>query len=605
MIFSPPGGPSRVWQAVANLYVLLAGLFVLWSAAFALLFQMDVLVRDQWHVYVDFFRMPFWQGLWHDQNGHRLLFPNLFFHLDNYAFQGTNTFLQVCILLMNAATGYLLLPSRSPNPAINPQLVKMSGGFVFVLLFWLANRTDLVWGLGVHYYLPALTAVASCRLVAYMGPDLDRPGSFPKDYWKVALAILCGVVTTFSFGIGMAIWPALIILAWLRKLRLNHLAVITAAAVIFVAVYALNMPKSPRGLGVLPAPWKILIFVGAHVGSPVAHALRFEIPLSSETSLILSSVVGISGALAAGFLGVRGLSRQTPMKSEDAFRLSVVFFVLCGSVLIALGRVERFGFGGALSPRYLIWSLLAWAAAVAAVPRLCSQLDSRRRLGQGLAGILIVILTVLLLPTHYKKTIELGFASNRAKEAGLSLIVGVKDESMVIPWLYRLPKVVEEVAAVLRSNRWNLFSDRRLDLLENPLPAAGGSEPLVCRGGLIDAEPLPVEGDWRLTGWAWQEGLRTPPQYVLLADGADVRGLAEFTRGSLPHREAREIYSRELRYWTLRRLSHLWPRLFRWDLGWYGYVKGVPDICQLDAYGLFEDGRTLCVLPKLCAEGQK
>jgi hypothetical protein len=540
--------------------------------------------------------MPFWQSIWALQNGHRLVFPNLFFYLDNYLFQGTNVFLLVCILGMNGAAAYLLLPLGPAYRSANRNLVGICSGFVFVLLFWLANRADSAWGLGVHYYLPALTAVAACRLLAFVGSEDPTERAVKRERLGLAAVIGCGVITTFSFGNGMAIWPALVAVAVWRKLSIRHLAAIVVSGTLSMAAYFIGMQSETEAArNALFSPLRLLWFIAAHVGSPIAQALGYQGQLP-ESALIAPTVIGILAVLVALVLGVRQLFCRLPMAPDVSFRLGVVFFVLGSSLLIALVRLDRWT---PLAPRYLVWSLLLWAALASLIPLMCADLLSRHKIAPHVSGMLVIGLTFCLLPSQYRQTLSLGIIANRTKEAGLSLGVGVTDRQAVINHLFKRPEVVDEVVEELKKRKWNLFSDSRFEAIDQSFEQLDQvTVAPTCQGSLTSAELLPESGgDWRIMGWAWHEELRRPPQYILIVnDTGLVKGVADLTRGNLNHPAARNIYGQERWLAIQRRFSRMWPSFFHKDLGWFGYVRGTEDLSVLSFIGVFEDGSSLCLL---------
>jgi hypothetical protein len=592
----------RLGITAAWIYLVGAMAFVLWSSIFTFLFRHEVLYRDQWHVYVDFFRLPFWQSIWIEQNGHRLVFPNLFFYLDNYVFSGTNVFLLVCILIMNGAAAYLLIPRGPGYRSTNRNLMRFCSGFVFILVFWLINRADIARGLGIHYYLPVLCAVAACRFIAFVGCGNHIGKTGKRADLGLAAAIGCCVITTFSFGNGMAIWPALGAVAVWRKLPIRYLVVIVVSGALSIAAYFIGMPPpNDTAASVFSSPLGLLLFIVSHVGSPIAHALMYR-GTQLDGPLIVPAMIGSLTVLLAGGFGLQQLFRRFPMASDVAFRLGVVFFALGSSSMIGLARLET---STPFAPRYVVWSLLLWAAVVSLVPLMCAELTSRHKLASRVIILVVIGLTFCILPSQYRQTLSMGIVANRTKEAGLSLGVGVTDRQAVRNHLFKHPEVVDEVVDELKRRNWNLFSDPRFEAMDQPFEQLDQvAVAPTCRGTLTSAERLPEsDGDWRIMGWAWHEELRRPPQYILIVNDAGlVKGIAELTRGNVHHVLAQKIYNQERRLSIQRHFSHLWPSLFRQDLGWFGYVRDTEDLSVLSLIGVFEDGSNICLLESPCED---
>jgi hypothetical protein len=125
------------------------------------LFHYRILVQDEWGLYKNFIKQPFWQSLWATHNGHRLFFPGLLQKANLVWFKANLTNLIIFSLVIQSISGWLLahitvhrLERRSSRWLLT--------ALVLSIMLWMGNRIALVWAFGLTYTLGIFGVVMAC-----------------------------------------------------------------------------------------------------------------------------------------------------------------------------------------------------------------------------------------------------------------------------------------------------------------------------------------------------------------------------------------------------------------------------------------------------------
>ncbi|HVS65475.1 MAG TPA: hypothetical protein VMT85_18455 [Thermoanaerobaculia bacterium] len=206
---------------------------------------------------------------------------------------------------------------------------------------------NLVWGWQVAVFLCVASAVAAIVMLAE-GEELTRR--------RLALAALLGLVSSFSYGAGLMVWPAGAVVLATRVdrssapqsfglgIRLGPWLAIGAAA---LTAYYLGMP-APSDLGAGP-PARLVVHALAFLASPVVRA--WPAPA-------LGVAVGVAG-LALVALGLARTGARGRRELLDPVWLGFIVFALGSSAMVALGRAE-YGLHQAMVSRYTTLANLLW-----------------------------------------------------------------------------------------------------------------------------------------------------------------------------------------------------------------------------------------------------
>ena len=321
-------------------------------------YGVNVITNDQWSdvALIDHAHSGTLQfsTLWAQHNENRIFFPNLIVlalayttHFDVITEQYLSAF-----MLFGATTLVICAHKRR-----SPERRWIWYCPVAFLLLSLAQAGNALWGFQMAWYLVLLTTALALFL-------LDQE---PLRWPLLGGAIAAAVIASFSSLQGLLVWPAGLLLIYLRR-RSGHLAVTwIGAAVVTAAIYSVgfnfNTTRSP-GAG----PAALLTYFVRLVGDVVGVARPGA----------LVTLFGTVLAVAAIWTLLRfTLGRRTDTGARP-FALSLILFGLLFSAVITHGRG---GYRASLSnsePRYTVFVIFVLVGLYLAVldPPVVSELRS-------------------------------------------------------------------------------------------------------------------------------------------------------------------------------------------------------------------------------------
>ena len=174
-------------------------------------------VFDQFRLYDIYLSQPFPNNVLQLENGHRPVIPSLL-RLAEIHWLQANQMLQI-VLGAGFATATSAIVAwfgwRSRRLSLPARAASVMLAVIGV--FWLSNARMLLHGNElVHAYL-IMVCVTSGSFCVY------RAGSGAPAAW-MSFASLCAAIATFSFGPGIAAFPALLFVGWLQRVPLRALA---------------------------------------------------------------------------------------------------------------------------------------------------------------------------------------------------------------------------------------------------------------------------------------------------------------------------------------------------------------------------------------------
>jgi hypothetical protein len=375
-------GALRTRLAVAALAAL-ASAFVgygLWAIASLGLTE---LYADQWRQYLPYLELSFPASAFAADNGHRAVVPSLIRLLENAWLDG-NQLLQLASGAAFALAAWLVLAGvalRERGLSLPARWLVLA--LAAIALFWLGNARMLLHGNeSTQVYLIIACQVGAAALLtrAHAGTG------------AVLSACLLALVATFSFGPGLAVFPAAAIVLVLQR-RWRLAAVVLAATAATLLLYLLL----PGGDGVrnslqirplanlhaaatwLTSMWVTLLEPLVDVGA--GNALPFG--LYQPTRPIAQAWLAAFGDpqlqhapfAVLGWLGLAGLVwhswRAWALPSTPRLALvglGCAWFALGVAGIVALGRLDYFAAhpGQIFANRYVPWSCLFWFGLLAA-----------------------------------------------------------------------------------------------------------------------------------------------------------------------------------------------------------------------------------------------
>jgi hypothetical protein len=366
--------------------LLLGGVAIGYSAIVTILaFAWPHPAFDQFRLYPIYLEQPFPLNVLQLENQHRPVFPGLV-RVAEIHWLAANQRLQIGFgLACAAATALLVAATALRERALSaPARAAAAAGAVIAVL-WLANARMLMHGHElVHVYLLTLALVVA-GLAAW------RAGRGEPLRWLV-VASIAATIATFSFGPGIALFPAIAVLAWVQRVPLRAWIVpgIAFVACLWLYLYVLPGDRGARATLAL-RPWETFDVAARWLASPWLHAwLGFaDPPLNARYAEILASGRGrvlvdsanwvqdasglrwsqglalLLGATGLAFLAWRLLQALRPratLSATSALGLTLALFGAASACVIAIGRLDYFAQhpDQVFADRYLVWSCLFW-----------------------------------------------------------------------------------------------------------------------------------------------------------------------------------------------------------------------------------------------------
>lgn len=223
-----------------------------------------------------------------------------------------------------------------------------------VLVLSPSQYENWLWGWQVIILLTVLAAVAGLSLVA-------GGSSWPR----VATALACGVVATYSFAVGLLYWVVGPIALWSAppNQKRSRIAAWALAGTATIASYFYDYHSNPGH-----PSWLANFASFERFGVFLLFILKFL-----GTGLVSGHATAAAVAAAAGlglFVWLAGrLTHRSPSSPAVVLAVSLGLFALLGAVMTGLGRAG-FGSNQPTAPRYVTISVLFWAGIMilAALP---------------------------------------------------------------------------------------------------------------------------------------------------------------------------------------------------------------------------------------------
>ncbi len=287
-----------------------------------------------------------WQALVKPVNEHRLLYAHLVLLLQHGLTGGIN-FADLMLVGNLGLVAILALFGR---------VLRDRGQSLVYLLpvpLWLFTTQNFLLTFTAAYTLQYLAIILLAFLTLYA-----LVGRHPAAY---AGAVVLGLISTFSMGNGLLVWPAGAVLL-LSQRRWPALAGWLAVGAFGIWAYFYGYPVQQGNA-------EGFAFVQTHPGQTLAGFLIYcgswldaipNLPIGQR--VMLPFVGGVLLLAGLGFWAIKLLVSRKSASPTDAFLLGAAVFLLASMALIALFRI-RFGFELVLWPSYRTYALVLWPVA--------------------------------------------------------------------------------------------------------------------------------------------------------------------------------------------------------------------------------------------------
>ncbi len=460
---------------------------------------LDQPMFDQYRQYLALLEQPFPQSLLMLDNGHRPVLPALVRWLDLHAFGGGQHLangLAMLLLAVNAiSVAALSLGARSIHFAMRAALAALA----LFALTWLAQARMLVQGSEAIN----VQIIVLCLIVGALAISKAQAS---RGFVPIATALLAAAVATFTFGPGIAVFPALLLVGYARGISLRGLVTLAVGLVATLAVYSYVLPGNEGVREVfmlapldnlrvaaqwLAAPW-VVGWLG--MGDPAlwpewasanaaqlpqggllavsAGALRGVLPTAGGW-WSSSALIGIGGFTLASWVTVRALARRLPQEPVAALLFAFMLFGAACALLIGMTRLAYFtdNPGQVFADRYLPWSCLFWLGLAGSLMRGRAPHAAEAPAGMRYA-VGACVIALLLLPTH---VVYARWASSvywHAERLAASIVASVPDPAVMPHPAEADLTTVQRTVAALKSRGLAMYTGHPDRVLGTTLAAA-------------------------------------------------------------------------------------------------------------------------------------
>jgi hypothetical protein len=548
-------------------------------------------------VLVSYSKLPAWDGwiqidfaasegpshtldwLWHPDNGHRMVIPNLFLLADLRWFHATQAFLLASIFVIQLLHLWLLGWSMRVLGEWRGALWRTGFGLTAFCLFCPSQRGNFVWGIATCFVLPGLFATLSfIGLLLYWMRSREYYGRWAS--WKyLVLSIAAALGATYSLSNGNLLWPLLVAAALLLRLRIAAVLTLAVSGIVSTTVYLYNYIRLSSAP--LEMPVTVCKYLAAYFGSSFVPTTDDVLHLSQST-IRPAELVGIAGLLVFSLLLMR---LPSYIRSRRFFSIQLVLtllFCVGTGVLTAWGR-SSFGVGHAFSSRYQTVALVFWCCM--ALLLLCEITFWRSR-GQNVALLSsqVLLLGIMLVAAYWARTplTMARFGGFHLNAAGVALITDVPDVDEFYWTDY--PNHVLSLVPYMRSARLSVFSGSEPDLLGEPLSSEFNlTSTKDCTGKVESTTVIANDSQrsLRIKGWAWDNKDGRPPAELVIATDGIITGLGVVGDFRPINRETN-------------------PAVTSNFSGFIGYVRDVQKSSTVEVYAVTRKGKkSACYLATL------
>jgi hypothetical protein len=281
--------------------------------------------------------------LWVQHNEHRMFFPNLLVLL-LASLSDWNILLELYFSIIFAALSLYFLLSLLDDiqDSRKNSILKI---VISLLMFSMIQYENWALGFSMQYYMAITGIIASIWSI----------NKWQGQMRGLVIAILAAIFSNFSFGAGLFIWPAvLLMLIFQKKWKLKHIIIwiLTCLVVVFLYYHNYTFSKTNAPLSYsFSHPVIFIKYVLGYLGAPLGRSLFYAIIIA--VILLITSILAI--------LDIRRLDKERLDKMIPW--IALIIYVIISASIICMGRII-FGANQALSSRYTTISTLFVISAI-------------------------------------------------------------------------------------------------------------------------------------------------------------------------------------------------------------------------------------------------
>jgi hypothetical protein len=307
---------------------------------------------------------------------------------------------------------------------------------ISLLMFSFRQEGSILWGFECQIYLAVFCIVAAIFLLE----KATRSGR------SLVLAILAGIIASYSFLLGLVVWPTGLVQIALSidgtVSRVRSFVLWALSGVVVSALYV-NGFRIPNSTAMSHNPLRMAEYFLAYIGAPFTFQLAY----------FSASIAGVL-AIIAGLVFFQGL--KGAVVRENGVWISLIFFAVLSAAVTAVGR-SGLGVTEALSSGYTPISVLGVVGLYSFALSV-----SKRYNGLGRRFPVHALLTLMLLALVVSAGAgwHIGQQTRTEREIGIGVLQNYQKEPDIAISRYLTPNVsiVREWAPYLQANRLSVFS---------------------------------------------------------------------------------------------------------------------------------------------------
>lgn len=430
-------------------------------------YSLNVVTGDQWDDVVVIGRSHMhlfdWSSLWAQHNENRIFFPNLIVLLLAYTTAFNVQIEEYLSFVFLLASVGLIIGAYKRGVPDTPWLYLCP---VAILMLSVVQYENTLWGFQLAWYLVLLCLALSLFL-------LDRTESSPALF---ALAILSGIIGSYSSLQGLLIWPTGLFVLCLCRRRGLHIGIWLVAAALTAGLYFYNWDPStgtPRHSYAWQHPIIAIKFFLFMMGDIVGMHVGYGGTINDAVMAF-----GLVVTVLSVFTLVIGFRRRVDGDGRS-IGMALIFVSLLFAMIVTLGRVAL-GLFDASSSRYTTFTLLAVVgiyltllgplseSQVARTVEASTPTHTHTRRGfTGRRGVSLArwcLLPVVLIQMVFGLHYGLSGASNdhrfQAQAAHVLRTIDRQSDGVVSYYLYLFhsAKSIRHDAQILKTNHLSLFA---------------------------------------------------------------------------------------------------------------------------------------------------
>lgn len=402
----------------------------------------NVIYWDEWE-FVPYFQHFFtgqltFNDLFSLQNEHRIFFPRIIFLIDVVLFHYYTKYISY-LSWLSLVIILLMLYQTFASYVKNKKLAMIELIPVAFILFTFKQWESILFGQTICSYLSVFGFIAAI----YLLNKTDRINI------TFLCAIVFGVISTYSYSIGLLTWPlGLLFILMSKTQNRSRLSVgwsVVGVLAISIYFYGFHLnPAHPSVLYPLAHPDKAIAFLLVNVSSLFA--------LTVYDGLVIGGILFV--LLTAVFI----ILLKNNLVKKYSLPIILILFSLGSTGLLLIGR-SGFGVGSSLTSRYIHYTLFTIIGLYLILVDLLNNKTYNQKLNKAMFIVMISIIAYGVI-AGYAIGIQKGAEIKRTNDEDKYILINYKNmaEEQLLK-LYPNVDILKERIKIAEEYRLNVFYD--------------------------------------------------------------------------------------------------------------------------------------------------